>query len=213
MAEGTPHIDDSIILYVRIWDVFGEQPVDYEALVACFSDRDSGAGIGEPELERRLNVLVTHGLVDREDGQYRVQCTSYEDVSAWAERGGVPEAIYRQVRQAATQIERTSEADAPAVFERENEAFLSLPAEEETNFSALVTEVADRLGRSPAFDGIVIRCPAAVLGVVQQVADELCDADAMAATELPYRFEKVISNIRGENKDDLEYRLYLRAIR
>jgi hypothetical protein len=210
--DPSPDIDDCIDLYLHAWDRFGERHFNVDRLIEQPVNHDIRFLGGKDEAKRHLDMLVEYGLVNHDDGQYWVHCLPNEDLSAWRERTRSPEAIYRLVQQAKRQRERESRSNSSKVFEYKDEVFVSVFADEDTNRSDLTTLVANQMGQSPTFDGIVVRSPADQIGYIQQLADELCDAEAMAETNLSYYFEKVISNIRGEHKDDLEYHLYLRSI-
>ncbi|HET7325145.1 MAG TPA: hypothetical protein VFJ06_12515 [Halococcus sp.] len=208
-----PAIDDCIDLYLHTWERFGERRFDVEQLVEQFVARDIRFLDGKDDAQRRLDMLVEYGLLTHDDGQYRIHCLPNEDLSAWRERTRSPEAIYRLVQQAKRQRERESKPNSPETFEYEGEVFVSIPATEDTDRPDLTTAVATQTSQSSPFDGIVLRSPADQLGDIQQLADELCDAEAMVETDRFSRFEKVTSTIRGDHKDDLEYHLYLRSVR
>ncbi|WP_435079586.1 hypothetical protein [Halococcus sp. AFM35] len=182
-----------------------------ERLIKQPVDQDAHFLNGKDEAKRHLDMLVEYGLVNHDDEQYWIHCLPGEDLSAWRERARSPEAIYRLVQQAKQQRERESTPASPETFEYEDEEFVSVPADENTDKTDLASVVARQMNRSSAFDGIVVRSPADQIGYIQQLADELCDAEAMSEVDLPYCFEKVASNIRGKHKDDLEYHLYLRS--
>ena len=211
--DPSPDINDCVDLYLHVWDRFGEHPFTVERLINQPVNQDVHSLDGKDEAQRHLDMLVEYGLVNHNDRQYWVHCLPNENLSAWRERTRSPEAIYRLVQQAKRQRERGSRADSPETFEYEDEEFVSVSADEDTDRSVLMTTVANQMSRSPTFDGIVVRSPADQIGYIQQLADELCDAEAMSETDLSHCFEKVTSNIRGEHKDDLEYHLYLRSIR
>ncbi|MGQ5517974.1 hypothetical protein [Halococcus saccharolyticus] len=183
-----------------------------EHLVEQSVDQDARFLNEKDEAKRHLDMLVEYELVNHDDGQYWVHCLPGEDLSAWRERTRSPEAIYRLVQQANQQRERESQLALPETFEYGNEKFVSVPADENTDKMDLASVVAKQTNRSSTFDGIVVRSPADQIGYIQQLADELCDAEAMGEADLPYYFEKVASNIRGEHKDNLEYHLYLRSV-
>lgn len=206
-------IEDSIDLYLYVWDIFGTHSFESDMLTKQLIEYDVSYVTGGHEIEHHLDMLVEQGVLGRGDGQYRIRCTPEEDLSAWRERIHSPEAIYRLVQGVKRQRERESNGDTAEIFEYEGEAFVSIPADENTTRPDLVTMVVDRLSQPPTCEGIVLRSPAAQLGHVQQLTDELCDTGAIADADRSYHFEKVISSISGEHEDDLEYRLYLRVIR
>lgn len=210
--DPSPDINDCVNLYLHVWDRFREQHFSVERLIKQPVDQDAHFLNGKDEAKRHLDLLVEYGLVNHDDGQYWVHCFPDEDLSAWRERARSPEAIYRLVQQAKRQRERESTSDPPKTFEYEDEEFVSVPADENTDKTDLISVVASQMNRSSTFDGIVVRSPADQIGYIQQLADELCDAEAMGEADLSYCFEKVASNIRGEHKDDLEYHLYLRSV-
>ena len=210
--DPSPDINDCVNLYLHAWDRFGEHHFSVERLMQQSVSQDVRFLNEKDEAKRHLDMLIEHGLVNHDDGQYWVHCLPDEDLSAWRERTRSPEAIYRIVQQANQQRERELNPASPETFEYEDEKFVSVPADENTDRTDLISVVASRMNRSSAFDGIVIRSPADQIRYIQQLADELCNTEAMSEADIPYHFEKVISNIRGEHKDDLEYHLYLRSI-
>ncbi|MFC6964272.1 hypothetical protein [Halocatena marina] len=214
MAEETSSdIEDSIGLYLRVLDIFGTDSFESDLLIEQLLEDDVSHVTDGHEIEHHLDVLVEQGVLNRGDGQYRVRCTPEEDLSTWRERTCSAETIYRLIHQAKRQREGELNGNAVEVFEYKGEAFVSILANEKTTLPDLVTTMTERLGQSSTYEGIVLRSPAAQLGHVQQLTDKLCNEKRIADTDLSYHFEKVASNIRGEHKDDLEYRLYLRAIR
>lgn len=214
MTEDTSSdIEDSIGLYLRVSDIFGTHSFESDELIEQLTGDDVNHVTDGHEIEHHLDMLVEQGVLNRGDGQYRVRCTPDEDLSTWRKRTCSAETIYRLVQQVKRQQKGESNGNAVEIFEYEGEAFVSILADEKTTLPDLVTKTAGRLGQSPTYEGIVLRSPAAQLGHVQQLTDELCNDERIADTDLSYHFEKVASNIRGEHKDDLEYRLYLRAIR
>lgn len=215
--RSSPDIEDCVALYLDIWTFFkkrafepaelAEQLIEHDRDLNYFSDAD--------EPERHLDVLVEYDLVTRTDGQYRIRCTPEEDVAIWRNKlQSPPDAIYRLVQQTKRQREEEPGVrDEWNTLKHNGETFVSISVIKETDIIDLITAVNERLSDPPQYTGIVICTPAAHTGHVQQLADDLCDADAMAKADFPYHFEKITSNVRGEHKDDLEYRLYLRPIR
>lgn len=212
--RSSPDIEDCAALYLDVWDLFETRTFEPGELAERLVEHDGDITYitGDDEPERHLDVLVEYGLITRDDGQYRIRCTPEEDVEAWRETLQTPpEAIYRLVQRTNRQRqEGPSDGDGWDVLERNGERFVSISATGETDVLGLTTAVVERLDDPPRYTGIVIRTPAIHSGHVQQLADDLCDAEAMADAGLPYHFEKVTSTVRGEHKDDLEYRLYLR---
>lgn len=209
-TDSPPAINDCVDLYLHAWDQFGERYFSIEQLIETFSFDEFGILEKKEEAQRHLDMLVNYGMLKHNDGQYWAQCGPEEDLSTWREQVSSPEAIYQLVQQAKRQQNFEPGPDSPEILKYEDESFVSLFADENTDKSDLITSAADKIDQPPASDGIVIRSPADQLGDIQHVADKLCDAKVMTEAGFSYRFEKVISNIRGEHKDDLEYHLYLR---
>jgi len=205
-----PDVDDCVDLYLHIWDRFEERHFTVERLVEQPIDQDIRSLNENGETKRHLDMLVEYGLMTHDEGQYRIQCRPHEDLSTWRERTRSPEAIYRLVQQAKQRRGRRSGSASPETFEYEGEVFVGVHADEEMDRSDLTSAVAKQMNQSSPSDGVVVRSPADQIGYIQQLTDELCDAEAMSETALPC-FEKVTSNIRGEHKDALEYHLYLRS--
>lgn len=214
--RSSPDIEECAALYLDVWELFETRAFEPGELAERLveHDREIAHITGDDEPERHLDVLVEYGLVTRDDGQYRIRCTPEEDVETWRETlQAPPEAIYRLVQRTKRQREKgSSDGDEWDVLERNRERFVSVYATRETDVMDLISAAVERLGEPPQYDGIVVRTPAIHTGHVQRLADDLCDADVMAETGVPYHFEKITSNVRGEHKDALEYRLYLRPI-
>jgi hypothetical protein len=207
----SPDINDCVDLYLYAWDRFGERHFSVKQLTEQLADRDICFLDGKDEVQRHLDLLSEYGLLNHDDGQYWFQCMPDEDLSAWRERTPSPEAIYQLVQQAKRQREHKSSPHSLEVLEYKDEVFVSVLADKNMDRSDLTTLVTNRMNQSSTFDGVVIRSLADQIGYIQQLADELCDIEVMTETDLSCYFEKIISHIRGDHKDDLEYHLYLRS--
>lgn len=193
-----PPIETCIDSYVRAWDRFGDRPFDPD-LLAEVDGSDPAA------VEQELAVLAAAGLLGREDGRYVVRCRPDKRVEAW-ERALRPrlERLHGRVREA------LGDAAGAEVLERNGEAFVTVRTDGSIDRAELTTSIRDRLS-DQTVDGVVVRAPAARSSEVQRAADDLCDPSAATETDLPAPLEKVAADVRGPEKDDLEYRLYLRA--
>ena len=215
-----PRIDVCAGLYLDIWTLFGEQPFESEDLARRLIEleRDIGPITGPNKPERHLDLLVAYGPLERDDdGRYRVRCSPEESVKEW-QRDLRPqlEAVYKRIHQ--LKQRRTDDhhdekgAQNTALVRREGKTYAGTDLDEDATFPEVVAELTDSMGQYPEADGVALRSPAALAGEVQQLADRLCSAEAMTDVDCP-RFEKENSDVVGEHKDDLEYRLYLRPAR
>lgn len=213
-----PRIDRCTELYLDVWDLFGERSFEPDEVARRLieHERDVAALTGSDEPRRGLDLLVAYGLLERDDERYRVRCRPNENVEDW-HRDVRPqlEAVHRRVgrlqRRRRDGPDSENEPGEGPVVRREGDTYVAIDVEEDAPFLEIAANVTESATRQPDTAGVALCAPADLAGAVQQLADRLCSADAMAEVGRP-RFEKVTSDVVGEHKDDLEYRLYLRRV-
>ena len=210
-----PRIDSCIALYIEAWALFDEQWFTSAELSHRTVDqgRDTSTITGTNEPADHLDLLVAYGLLRRdEEGRYRVHCTPAESAEEWG-RKRRPQLETLRERVTNQQEQRTSETERndgrTDLLRHEGAVYVSIDIEEGDPFRAVVEDVTGQLNGSYNASGIALCCPAAQAGEVQQFADRLCDSASTSGSDVG-EFEKVTSEVIGEHKDALEYRLYLR---
>lgn len=216
--DSLPRIDRCVTLYLTVWDLFEDRSFTPEELTRRLiqHDRAIDATTGSSEPRVSLDLLVAYGLLERvEADTYRIRCAPDADVDQWErDRRSQLQRLHERVQQRKRQP-NTDPAEAPAAegcLRRRGETFSSLRVEADSTFQDVSTAIVDRSDRESDTAGIVLRSPADLAGQVQQLSDDLCSAETTTDRAVP-RFEKVTSDVVGEHKDDLEYRLYLRRVR
>lgn len=213
-----PRVDVCAELYVDVWDLFGEQPFDPDDLSRRLAEyeRDICLITGSDEPERHLDLLAAYGLLERnDDGRYWIRCPPDESVERWHQAlrpqlETVHEWVHRLKRRRTDDPDSDENGTEDAIVARRNgKPYASIDLDEDATFRAIVPELTESIDRHPDVAGVTLRSPAALTGDVQQLADRLCSAETMAEIDCP-RFEKVTSEVVGEHKNNLEYRLYLR---
>lgn len=199
-----PAIEDCIELYLATEAAFGDDPFSVADLTGTDID------LSDSDLEELLTLLVAYGLVDRIDDRYRLRCVPNESISRWRERSAErAEALYRLIRdRRRTDRNTTNESDVE-LLERDGKSFVSVFVFERDDVESVATAAANALARNDSVTGIVLRSSGQRADHVQQLADRLCTTDVVERTRLESSFEKGFSDVVGDSKDALEFRLFL----
>jgi hypothetical protein len=207
-------LDDCLDLYLHTWELLGDQAFTPADLAERLVERDRGIEYttAEGRPERHLHLLVAYGLLGRTvDDRYRIRCAPDEDLETWQKRRAErTEAIYRNVRARRADRSTGDDGSDAELLRRRGATFADVPVDDGVGFDELTERVAAGLENAPRVDGVVLRAPAELTGHVQRLADGLCDRPTGEDADRP-AFEKATADVVGEHKDDLEYRLYLRA--
>lgn len=214
-TNSLPRIDSCIALYLEAWALFDEQSFTSAELSRRIveQDQDTSAITGTNEPAGHLDLLAAYGLLRRdEEGRYRVHCTPAESAEEWGrKRRPQLETLRKRVtNQQEQRLDESERTDGRAdLLRHEGAAYVSIDVEEGDPFKAVVEAVTEQLNGAYTARGIALCCPAAQAGEVQQFADRFCDSASTSESDVG-EFEKVTSEVVGEHKDALEYRLYLR---
>ncbi|WP_458210206.1 hypothetical protein [Haladaptatus sp. NG-SE-30] len=160
-----------------------------------------------------LDLLTAYGLLDKiGDSSYRVRCRPDETILSWREKyDSRIERLHQRVQ--GEQRERANESTdstLPAQVEYQNESYISLPFEKIGSFDDLLTQMDELLDIESGRTNLVILAPGTEAGDVQHLTDQLCDESVMTDTPYSTPFEKAGSEVRGDDADELEFRMYLR---
>lgn len=212
-TETLPDFDNCIDLYVQIHDLFGTDVFDTDDLSRRLETRDTGSELPTDlrPMTRLLDLLSAYGLLDRlRDGRYRVRCEPDESLDRWrAKTATRVESIYERVHQTMGPYR-----DEPTVGSgreelwNDGDAFVSIRLTDSTDLQSAQTFVQAAMKDRSECAGIVLCSPGELAAKVQRFADRLCEPAATASGEPA--FEKVTTDLVGDDKDDLEFRLFLR---
>ncbi|QLG63668.1 hypothetical protein [Halorarum salinum] len=211
-SNGLPDdVDEAVPLYHRIWDRFGDEPFAARELAQWLDAHEAdGRDRGTRDLPDRLASLVAYGLL-RRDGpdRFRVRCRPGESAAEWHARlEPRTEALHRRVHGADLYDGSADDGGDPeGEIRYRGSAYRGVLVDGSTDVGELHDALTEVLERSPEYDGVVLRAPATEAGTVQWLADGLYD---VGATDVDgRRFEKVNSLVVGDDKDALEYRMFL----
>jgi hypothetical protein len=206
-----PELDTSVSLYHRLWKTFGDASFSAAAIPARLEPGEDEPPRSVDTAERALDRLVAAGLVRRiDESRYQIRCKPGESAVDWhAALGPHIEAIHRRIHASEPDTDSLADGDERAdVLSHGGEAYVAIPVDEDTAFPALVARLARLVARdTPA--GVVLQARATEAATVQAFADMLYDAAEMERLSCPVRFDKEYSVVVGEEKDALEYRLFL----
>ncbi len=207
-SSSLPAIDRCVDLYLTAYECFGDDPFSSTSIVDHWTSSESS----DADLEQLLSLLVAYGLVERtDDDQYRVRCSPDDDVSRWNEQAtSRAKTLHHEVTMARDDGRAATESEAESL-EYDGESFASVFVTEGDDVDAVATTVANAFDSSDPVAGVVLRSSGDAAGHVQQLADSLCDRDD--PTGRSRTLEKESSDLVGEHKDDLEFRLFLRTTR
>jgi hypothetical protein len=211
-----PRIESCIVLYLDAWTLFGEQLFTSAELSRRIveEDRDTSTITGTNEPTNHLELLVAYGLLGHNgEERYRIHCTPTESVEKWQQKSHSQlETVREQVIDRYEQ--RISESESGSgrtdLLQCDGATYVRVAVETDTP-AGMIEDATERSTDSPNIAGIVLCCPAAQAGHAQQLADSLYNGTTTTEADIE-RFEKVTSEVIGERKDDLEYRLYLREL-
>lgn len=210
MTDDLPRLDDCVDLYVSAYRSFGMEAFDAEQIDLSRE---------EDQITDHLDFAVAYGLLERDEGGYRVRIDPDAPADRW-ETMAVERA--RTVRQAVVdrstgagpdrQGDRDGGGDASDehLIHHDGRRYASVFVSDSEDFESVVADVVTAMGTGGT-DGVVFRSAGELANRVQRFADRLCDADAVAGEPLSGPLQKVGSDVEGEDKDTLEFRLFLES--
>lgn len=206
-TQPLPAIDDCIELYAEVHDRFGSEPFDVTTLFTALPDDFPASD--EASLTRHLDLLCAYGLLGRTlDGTYERRCAPGEPLSEW--RGRATARIDRLHRLVEESIDGAAEPPTGgaegAVVSYNDETFVRITIDGVSDGAAR-TRIHSALRDRPESDGIVLCSSGERAGAVQRLADDLCDPEV---SREGVALEKETTDLIGAEKDELEFRLYLR---
>ena len=209
-----PTITDRIDLYLALWDTVGNEAFSVEQLRRGDLNHREGAlaNLADSDLRAHLETLVALGLLDWQgDDRYRIRLTPDDPLDAWLDRTAARTSeLYEAVETAAEDRDAPeSPTDDRDVIRFGGETYLRTTVSPEVTSEDVAAELTELLGQASEHDTAALCAPADQADQVQRIADRLCDDAAMADRPGPDCFEKVTTQVLGNDPDELEYRMYL----
>lgn len=208
-TDSLPAFEDCLEAYLTAYAAFGDEPFSASKL----AEQEADVGSSNRTVEHRLSLLVAYGLLDRlQDDQYRLRCTPDESVTRWQERAlERVETVHRHVTDAMAKRRGSTDELDVEMLKRTGDAFASVFVFEREDLESVASTAARAFSRQDAIAGIVLRTHGEDAAHAQRLADQLCAPDVTDRTDLERPLEKDGSDVVGESKDALEFRLFLRA--
>lgn len=208
-SETLPDFHNCIDLYLQIHDLYGTDVFDPEDLSRRLNLRDTGSDLPTDvrPLTRLLDLLSAYGLLDRHrDSRYGVRCEPDESLDRWrAKTATRVESLYQRVHQttSSSRDEPTGASGREELW-NDGDAFVSVRVADTTDLESVQTAMEEH----PECAGVVLRSSGELAAEIQRFADGLCEPAATVGGE--HAFEKVATNLIGDDKNNLEFRLFLR---
>jgi len=197
-SSSLPDLDEAVDCYLAVWRRHGDDPFTADALLSEFEAHQYGIDPATTDVPATLDLLTAYGLLDREDGEYWIRCRPDEDVGAWLERQEPRvERLHRAVR---TAREESPDAGDGGNEQYRGERYAPVAFDAVDDAADLLARATESLSGDDRLAGVVVRAPGTVAGEVQDVVDR------------SERLEKVGSAVKGDDPDDLEFRMYLRVV-
>lgn len=213
--DSLPNIGECATLFHQVCRTFTDEWFTVEELCKLLRQEKNDERSHEAnDLDDFLDLLVAYGLLQRDaKHRYRIRCRPGESATEWhANVEPQIEAIHRHIHTSERSGRTLVTSDKPKdVIPHKEETYLGIFIGEDTEFQELVTVLTELLKQDLDRASIVLRSNANEAATLQGIADRLHDPDVMAEKGCPYRFEKEDTEVVGEHKDDLEYRLFLTA--
>lgn len=210
MSDDFPRLDDCADLCTAAYRSVGMEPFDADQLDVSRKD---------DQIEDLLDFAVAYGLLVRDESGYRVRFEPDASADRWDTM-----AIERAqtVRQAV--VDRSTgagptrqdeqdgggEASDEQVIHHDGRRYASVFVTDSEDFDSVVGDVVPAMKASET-EGVVFRSAGELANRVQRFADRLCDADVVAGEPLSGPLQKVGSDVEGQDKDTIEFRLFLES--
>lgn len=208
--ETLPSIDECIDLYRHIHRNFGDNKFQFTSLEASLKNSNINKyPSSKDKLLSQLHMAVAYGLLDSYgNNRYKVRVTPKESREIWQSKAvsrisNLYCQVHREENLSASEPERLS--DEKTVY-CDGDPFVIIQMDQGFNFQELLNDIDSIVERNPENEGIVLQAPGDLAGKVQQVTDRLCDN----STENQPVFEKVMTDLVGDEKDDLTFQVFLR---
>jgi len=197
-----PYLDDCLDAYLTAYERFETEPFAPEELSIS----------GETQTERVLELAVAYGLLEYDGNEYRVGVEPDAPAERWnAAATSRATVVHQRVTNRDTDVRVDHPEDAKRESERlqrNGRCYVSVYVGKQDKFETVSGRVREAATANGA-DGVVLRSTGELANEVQQFADRLCRAESGADTPFVEPFQKDDTDVEGDHKDELEFRLYL----
>lgn len=195
-----PRFDDCVVLYLRAFDQYGT-----DTFVPCELDSFES----DSERDRLLELAVAYGFFSTDGTTYTVNCTPDASDGDWTsllvERADrISEAIPHQMTNCTG---NSTPSPEEAVISYNRLSFTSIFMTNSTTFEEVAEAVASV--SEDTSDGVVLRSAGDRANKVQRIADQFCDPTETDDLPFSTAFQKVHTAVKGDDTDELEFRLFL----
>lgn len=159
----------------------------------------------EVDTKRLLDLSVAYGFIEFDEPSYRLKIEPNAETDRWES------ALREHTDQLVESIQQIKSHDSTSriltdELVHEEQTFASISVSESDDFESIIDSIqsldSDR-------DGIVLRSTAEYANEVQRLADRLCTPSELTETPVSEQFQKELSDVVGNDKNDLEFRLFL----
>ncbi|WP_293031415.1 hypothetical protein [Natronococcus sp.] len=194
-----PRLEDSLELYAAAVERYGSEP---------FTEARAKRELAGTPSPRVLELAVAYGLLEFDGDAYAVRVEPDEPESAWrANAVDRAERIRTAAVDRVTQGTEGDDTDGVRALTHDSKRFASIAVGE----PAELEKILGRLEGVPLgeYAGIVLRSPGERANDVQRLADRLCEPALTNETDLSRPFQKESTDVVGDDKNELEFRLFL----
>lgn len=199
-ASVLPDINDCIDLYLTAYDQSSRESFTMEELDLNVTSDDT---------RRLLDLAVAYGFLTFDGTRYSVRSEPSASADRWEALGTERARRVHRALSNRTGPETDVESGVADTLMFEGKTFISAFVTQSDDFEAVADTIAST--RTDDHDGVVLRSQADFANEVQRFADRLCDQSDVAETSLSTPLQKESSDVAGNHKDNLEFRLFLRS--
>jgi hypothetical protein len=192
-----PRLEDCLELHAAAVERYGPE---------TFTETRAKRELAGTPSQQLLALAVAYGLFEFDGDAYAVRVEPDEPERAWRTN-----AIDRAERIRTAAVDRathgTEGTDGVRALTHDSKRFASVAVGEPADLE----EILDRLEGVPLeeYDGIVLRSPGERANAVQRLADRLCEPSVTDESDLSRPFQKEYTDVVGDDKNELEFRLFL----
>jgi len=203
MEQATlPWLSACIELYYAAYDQHGTDPFDAAELDWTASGTDT---------QHVLDLAVAYGLLTSNASVYQLSCDPDATAACWV--SSVDERskhIERAIASYTSQTSSNNGNSGRSALTYDGEEYASINVETSDDFASVVDSV--RTVDLDGYEGVVLRSPGDYANEVQRFTDRLCQRSDEVELPISTSFDKEYSDVRGTEKNALEFRVFLRAL-
>lgn len=197
-ANQLPQFETCIGLYLAAYDRY-----ETDSFTAEQIDRE----LSISDTQRVLELAVAYGLLAFDGSSYRVTCEPDASTDTWHSTVRDRASLIRETIADRDGDEDVTNSRSDDVLIHKTNEFKSVFVSKSDEFDSIVERI-ESLSLADC-DGVVLRSPGTDANRVQRFADRLCDDSEPPEPSLSTSLQKVYSDVVGDDKNQLEFQLYL----